>query len=283
MSSVRLCPAAAAAAVLLLAGASTSAADPTGSTLEPGTLTVCLYPGFAPFSSEDADGRFIGWDVDYLQDFADSQGLRFQAVGVSRYGGIWQKPAEGVCDIAASGISDTPDRRSAAGPGAVWSRHYYSVLRALLVRSADADAVTGVDDLRGRTVIVTAESTADHDLRNRLARSGINDTAILFTADEEQAARQVLNAPASGEPFAYAGGLGSVEFLAAKLGGLAVTWPHCNMRSDGSEVQEPFSFVVRALSLGLADSLDRFIAANSYPGGPASDPDCPLTPPVQSR
>ena len=40
MSSVRLCPAAAAAAVLLLAGASTSAADPTGLVDPPGPVDL---------------------------------------------------------------------------------------------------------------------------------------------------------------------------------------------------------------------------------------------------
>jgi hypothetical protein len=265
------------AVALLLTSQAVGAAEPAPQTLEPGVLSVCLYPGFAPFSNRDGDGRFVGWDVDYLETFALSEGLLMRAVEMPDYIGIWEKPALGVCDIAASGISDTPERRAASG-GVVWSRHYYNVLRAFLVRSGDAHALESIDDLGGRTVIVTADSTADHDVRNRLAREGITTTTVQLTTDEEDAARQVRNAGESGEPFAYGGGLGSVRYLAEKLGGLAVAWPHCNMLDDGEQVNEPFSFVVRADDVGLSAALDRFIEnpSETYEGSPASDPACPF-------
>jgi hypothetical protein len=107
-------------------------------------------------------------------------------------------------------------------------------------------------------------------------RNGITTTTILTTNDEEDAARQVRDAPDGDEPFAYAGGLGSVRFLAEELGGLAVAWPHCNMLADGSEVDEPFSFVVRADDDGLLAALDSFITSptNHYPGGSPTSADC---------
>lgn len=268
------------AATLLALGQPQSRAETPPQTLEPGILKVCLYAGFAPFSSKDAAGRFVGWDVDFLEDFAHSQGLRFQPVSMNDYIGIWEKPAQGFCDIAASGISDTPERRVAAGPETEWSLPYYSVLRAFLVRSADAHNLTSIEDLTGRTVIVTADSTADHDVRNRLERAGITTTTILLTTDEEDAARQVRDAPESGEPFAYGGGLGSAQYLASELGGLAVVWPHCNMLSDGSEVDEPFSWVVRARDAGLVEALDRFILSPTtpYEGAATADPSCSTLP-----
>lgn len=266
MITVRLCLASGVAAALFVTGTPICSADAAPQTLEQGTLKVCLYPGFAPFSSKDSDGRFIGWDVDYLEAFAGSHRLAFQPVEVPEYQGIWNQPAGGVCDIAASGISDTPDRRAATGPSVRWSQPYHHVLRAFLVRVDDEHDLNSIEDLRARTVIVTADSTADHDLRNRLARAGITDTTIVSTTDEEDAARQVLAGSASGEPFAYGGGLGSVQFLASKFPGLAVAWPHPNMLSDGSEAQEAFSYVVRALDVGLIEALDRFIADRPYPG-----------------
>lgn len=264
-------------AVALLIGTPwSSAAAAAPRTMEPGVLTVCLYAGFAPFSSKDADGRFIGWDVDYLNAFAVSQGLRMAPVEVTDYSGIWDRPAGGACDVAASGISDTAGRRASSGSDVSWTQHYYSVLRAFLVRSTDADRLNGIDDLRGRTVVVTRDSTADQDLRNRLAQQGITSTTITLTSDERDAARQVRDAGVVGEPFAYGGGLGSVQFLAAELGGLAVAWPHCTMREDGSQVQEPFSFVVRAADTGLLEALNRFIddPAHPYGGQPTTDPTC---------
>ena len=249
-------------------------------TLRPGVLAVCLYPGFAPFSSESPDDQWVGWDVSYLEDFAGVEGLRFEPVEVGTFDGIWDQPGRGGCDVAASGISDIADRRVSSGAQAQWSQHYYDVLRGFLVRSDDDHQLTGIDDLRDKTVIVTGNSTADTDLRARLAQAGITTTTILSTSDELDAARQVRDAGNGGEPYAYAGGLGSVQYLASQLGGLAVAWPHCNMLADGAEVAEPFSFVVRSASSGVLDALNRYIADPVRPyGGPTESlPHCPSGP-----
>ncbi|WP_158018723.1 substrate-binding periplasmic protein [Mycobacterium basiliense] len=260
------------ASALLLVAPADSRGDSRLRTLNPGVLQVCLYPGFAPFTSKDGKGEWTGWDVSYLDHFAASERLRFQPVEVTRFDGIWTLPAGDVCDVAAAGISDTQDRRAESGARAAWSQHYYRVLRAFLVRSQDAHGLNSIADLRDRTVIVTGNATADSDIQHRLARAGITTTTILTTFNEVDAAREVLD----GQSFAYAGGLGSVQHLAAQLGGLAVTWPHCNMLADGSEVDEPFSFVVRSASTGVIAALDRFISdpATPYPGKSAFDPGC---------
>ncbi len=262
-------------ALLLFVHVPMSKAQPTLQTLGAGILKVCLYPGFAPFSNKTDYGEWAGWDVTYLKEFATLERLRFQPVEVTSFDGIWNKPGHDTCDIAASGISDTPDRRESSAGQVEWSQHYYSVLRAFLVRLADEHNLNTIDDLQNRTVIVTANSTADNDIRNRLARAGITAT-ILTTTNEEDAARKVRDAD-SGEPFTYAGGLGSVQYLESHLGGLAVAWPHCNMLADGSEADEPFSFVVRKDSSGVVDALNRFIAnpANHYAGKAETDPQCP--------
>ncbi len=120
-------------------------------------------------------------------------------------------------------------------------------------------------------MIVTGDSTADLDLRNRMAQAGITSVTIGTTDNEADAATKVRDAGESGEPFAYGGGYGSIEYLAQQLGGLELAWPHCNMTKEGEEykqVPEPFSFVSRAASTGVAEALDAFIAdpANKYAG-----------------
>lgn len=253
----------------------TGAGSGAGKTLEPGVLKVCLYPGFAPFVSKDEQGQWTGWDVSYLQDFAKREKLVFQPVEVADFNGIWNRPGQGECDIAASGISDTEDRRKQTGDAVIWSHHYYRVVRSFAVRTLDRDKLNGIEDLRDKTVIVTGNSTADTDLRNRLKLAGIQSVTIETTNDEEAAAIKVRDG--GGVPFAYGGGLGSNELLVKKLGGLAVVWPHCNMLDDGTQVDEPFSFVVSAKSSGLAADLDRYIAHpdRPYEGGPGPDLKCP--------
>jgi len=243
-------------------------------TIEPGVLKVGLYPGFAPFVSKDSQGRWVGWDVSYLEAFAKRENLAFQPVEVADFNGIWNLPGKGECDIAASGISDTEDRRKETGADAIWSDHYYRVVRSFAVRAVDQGKLNDIEDLRNKTVIVTGGSTADYDLTNRLELAGIQSVTIETTLDEETAAIKVRDG--GGVPFAYGGGLGSVELLVKNLGGLAVAWPHCNMLADGRQVDEPFSFVVRAESSGLAAALNQYIAHPDAPyEGVLPDLKCP--------
>jgi hypothetical protein len=237
----------------------------TITTIKPGVLQVCLYPGFKPFAWKEGK-TWKGWDVDYLAAFAKENRLEFVPVEETSFDKIWLRPGDNECDIAGTGISDTQDRRKATVPNGKWSATYYKVVRAFLVRSADKDKVKGVQDLRGKTVIVTLGSTADDDLRNRMRQAKITDVKIEGTNDEGEAAAKVRKGP----QFAYGGGYGSVVALATD--GLAVVWPHCNMVEVGKDrfepYAEPFSFVARAKSTGLLEALNTFIPKNRYKGTP---------------
>lgn len=262
---------------VLWSACATETGSSAGKTLEPGVLKVCMYPGFAPFNSKDEQGQWVGWDVSFIEDFAKREKLAFQPVEVADFNGIWNLPGEGKCDIAASGISDTEDRRKETGDAGTWSQRYYRVVRSFAVRAADEGKLNSIEDLRDKTVIVTGGSTADYDLRNRLKRAGIESVTIETTTDEAAAATKVRDG--GGVPFAYGGGLGSIQLLVEQLGGLAVAWPHCNMLENGTEVDEPFSFVVRAKRSGLAAALDQYIANPDAPyEGVLPDLKCPPAP-----
>lgn len=260
-------------AVLLTGCHAGSDSSSAVSTLEPGTLKVCLYPGFAPFSSKEGD-TWVGWDVDYLQAFADTQELELEPVEVADFNEIWLRPGRGECDLAGTGITMTASRTEATAPDAEWSVPYYSVARSFAVRPGST--LDDVGDLAGRTVIVTQGSTADIDLTNRLAQAGITDTNVEYVRDEADGARQVAEAGADG-PFAYGGGAGSIETLVEQIPNLEIAWVHCLMEADGSLSSEPFGFPVRTASTGVRDALDSFIQdpANPYPGGAGSGTDCP--------
>lgn len=262
------------AGAVLLTGCSSSSDEPSAvSVIEPGTLKVCLYPGFAPFSSKEGD-TWVGWDVDYLQAFADTQGLKLEPVEVADFNEIWMRPGRGECDLAGTGITMTPSRIEQTGADAEWSSAYYSVARSFAVRPGST--LDSVEDLAGRTVLVTQGSTADIDLTNRLAQAGITDTTLEYVSDEADGARQVAEAGEDG-PFAYGGGAGSIETLTQQIPNLEIAWVHCLMEADGSLSSEPFGFPVRTASTGLLGALDSFIEdpANPYPGGAGSGTDCP--------
>ncbi len=153
-------------------------------TLKEGTLQVCLYPGFAPFAYKE-NGSWKGWDYDYVQGFAKAINLKLEVVEMKLFDEIWLKPGEKVCDIAATGISDTADRRKATGADrgkspdktddiGCWSRAYYGVLRTFLVRTQDYARFNDVQDLAGTTVIVTKGSTANSDLCYRMKLANLS-------------------------------------------------------------------------------------------------------------
>jgi hypothetical protein len=293
-----------------LAAAVPAAAHAAGAapikTLEPGKLKVCLYAGFAPFASK-VNGQWQGWDVDYLTAFARANGLTFVVVE-HNFDGIWLQPGENACDIAGTGISDTGDRRKATGSAAVWSNTYYGVVRTFLVRTEQLAHLTRVEDLRGRTAIITKGSTANTDLCYRMAARRLQpcvkpdgDQPCRFPGfdlkpttdrscvdieyprnnDEKNAATAVADSGSDYSPFTYGGGYGSVQTLVCEAAGqkLATVWPHCNMSSDGTHAYaEPFSFVVRAADTGLANAINCFIGSNRYAGTPIPDLGCQRPP-----
>lgn len=284
---------------------------PEVTTRKPGTLQVCLYAGFAPFAYKDG-GVWKGWDVDYLKAFARARGLKFEAVEQPEFEGIWLRPGEDKCDIAATGISDTADRRAAVDSAGCWSSHYYEVVRAFLVRRPDIDALAKVEDLRGNTVIVTGGSSAHLDLCYRMQSAGMrvcgrsdgeracpnldpvardadpSCTAIEYPRgnDEANAAADLLDTKREAL-FAYGGGYGSIQTLADRSPTLALTWPHCNMTSHDGRIEpyaEPFSFVVSSAQPGLVRALNAFIDGNRIPyaGTPAPKLGCKSPPWAQT-
>ena len=108
----------------------------------------------------------MGWDPKYLFEFAYSIGLTLVPVEVTSFGGIWELPGQNQCDIAASGISDLPDRRKTGTEG-VWSIITIKLFAPTSLAAKKGELKT-VRDMRGKTVIITADSTADSDLVNRL-------------------------------------------------------------------------------------------------------------------
>lgn len=241
-------------------------------TLNPGALTVCMYPGFAPFESQTPEGEWVGYEVTYLQDFARSQNLKFQVVSVPEFNGIWTKPGKNECDVAASGIAEVPSRVAQTGTGGQWSDHYYRVMRAFATRKPNT--LNGVQDLAGQTVIVTKGSTADIDLTSRIARGDVANVTVEYTDNEKVASNRVASANKRGEPFAYGGGLGSIQAMTEVYPNLKVAWVHCLMLPDGQVISEDFSYITRTESAGLADALNTWINTTPYPGGKGNTEPC---------
>ncbi len=207
------------------------------------TLTVCTYAHFAPFSHEE-DGHIVGTDISLLQRYAQKQGLdtRFE---VKEFPDIWTRPGRGECDIAAAGIGALAERDP--GPHARWSAPYDIVRRSLLVRQSDTGSLHSPQDFAGRSIVVTADSSADVDARTRYA--GLGAQIIAAQPPQDEMVRRLLH----GEIDAYAGGETSNRYVAASEPRLAVVDVHV------MDPPETLHFAVRHVDPRLLETLNEFI------------------------
>lgn len=139
----------------------------------PGVLTVMAYTSFFPVCYRDAKNRVVGSDVDIIQRFAKTLGLRVKYVFAEQYHNAYSLTKtwdlEDACDADADmgigGIAMTSERQS---KHVVWSMPYTSVKRTL-VYNLKAPVRRFPEDVSG-TIMGTMSSTGFEDAYNRLRR-----------------------------------------------------------------------------------------------------------------
>lgn len=229
-------------ALVLHACAGTGESNTAFSTLQPGTLQVALYPGFAPVVFHDPDsGDMTGMDVDILAGFARRHGLTLEIIE-RPFNGIWELPARGEVDIAGSGISRLGSRLI---DGMVWSAPYYQVQRSLSIRAADRSRFQSIADFAGHSIAYTPGSTGEFDSRQR-APAG---TRLLAYEVEEQAIADLL----AGRIDAIARGDVSSLYDAHVNPALSVTDLH------DYQPREYFVFALPADNTALREALDDYL------------------------
>ncbi|KAI9004006.1 hypothetical protein DFJ74DRAFT_713519 [Hyaloraphidium curvatum] len=211
--------------------------------LTPNVLTVASYHSFRPVAYRAPDGQPAGRDLDFLSRFASRHGLELRVVW-RPFDGIWTLPGREECDVACGGIAPLPSRRAEAS-GVEWTRPYFKVKRALVIRAADAGTLRTMDDfVGGRTVAVTKGSTAEADAIERLPATG----RMVHTSSQGDALRLL----SAGEIDAYATGDVPCDYIVATFPGFAVADRH-EFREE-----EVFCFAVRG-GRGLKEVLDGWI------------------------
>ena len=125
------------------------------STIRSGTLTVCSDVPYAPFEYEEG-GDLVGIDVDLVRAIAKELDLD-AAFKDTDFDGIFAALAAGQCDMIASSVSITDERKA----NNEFSQGYYEIQQSLLVRKADKDKYKSLDDLKGKVIGVQSETTGE--------------------------------------------------------------------------------------------------------------------------
>ena len=137
-----------------------------GGLVEGGKLTVCSDIPYAPFEFEE-DGDLKGVDVDLMKAIAEEQDLEAEFRDTD-FDGIFAALAAGNCDVIASAVSITEERKEANN----FSDGYFEINQSLLVRKDDATTYKDLASLKGKVVGVQSETTGAAYATEQCATAG---------------------------------------------------------------------------------------------------------------
>lgn len=144
------------ASVALLAGCEKKAETDDANTNEK-VWVVATDTVFKPFEYTDAEGNFVGIDVDILAAVAEDQGFKYELNSLGWDASI-AACQSGQADAMIAGASITDERK---GKGWIFSDGYYNATQCIAV--AKGSDIKSMEDLKGKKIAVkTATQGADY-------------------------------------------------------------------------------------------------------------------------
>lgn len=95
-------------------------------------LKIATNAEFEPFESLDADGNYVGFDVDLINAIAEKIGYEIEFDNME-FDGVIAAVASGSCDIGLSGLTVNAKRAQSVD----FSKAYYSTAQLLIVAAND--------------------------------------------------------------------------------------------------------------------------------------------------
>ncbi len=148
----------------------------------PGTLSVCTALPSPPFEVQDANGKVVGFDMDFMQKVAHDLGTSMKIVDVP-FDAIssGQAMLSKRCDIAAAGMTILPERRATIE----FSNPYFDTQQALIVTSSTS--LTSLQELKGKRVAALSGTTGLDFLNKNSKKYGFAAVQFDSLGAEEQA------------------------------------------------------------------------------------------------
>ncbi|NSW52844.1 MAG: transporter substrate-binding domain-containing protein [Anaerolineae bacterium] len=165
-------------------------------------IRVGVDPGFIPFEFIDVDDEYKGIAADYIALITEKSGIQFEVVKGLTWPEAYDRALTGEIDVLPA-ISKTGEREQHF----LFSDPYYYFKRVIVTRDTDTE-ITGIDDLKKKTVAVQRNSSHHSYL---LSCPEIN----LSLYDSVEAA---LTAVANGTERAYVGNLATSNYLIRSIG-----------------------------------------------------------------
>ncbi|HVI35113.1 MAG TPA: transporter substrate-binding domain-containing protein, partial [Gaiellales bacterium] len=148
-----------AVAILLAAGSGAAwAAD----------LKVGANIGNVPWEFQDASGKFVGFEVDLVNEIGKRLGKSVEIVNIP-FQGLFAAVQSGQIDAAVSSITITPKRLASVS----FAQPYYDSDQSLTVTAASG--ITGLAGMKGKVVAVDTGSTGDIWATSHQAEYGFSE------------------------------------------------------------------------------------------------------------
>ncbi|MDR8408887.1 ABC transporter substrate-binding protein [Nonomuraea sp. 3-1Str] len=120
----------------------------------PGKLTTCTNIPYEPFQFKDASGKVVGFDVDIVDLVAKKLGVQQQIVDIDfaviKSGAAM---ATGKCDVAAAGMTITPERKQ----NITFSEPYFDATQALLAKKGTG--AKSLEDVKAKGLKLGAQAS----------------------------------------------------------------------------------------------------------------------------
>lgn len=124
-------------------------------TIKEGTLTVGSDTAFPPFESIE-DGKAVGFDVDLITEVAERLDLEAE-IQSAAFDTIFTSLAAKKFDAVISAVTIKEERKRTVD----FTDPYFTADLSVSVREADAETISGVDDLAGKVIGVQAATTSE--------------------------------------------------------------------------------------------------------------------------
>lgn len=151
-----------------------------------GKLTTCTHLPYAPFQSNEG-GKVVGFDIDMIDLVAKKLGVT-QTVVDTPFEGIksGQDLDTGKCDIAAAGMTITPERLKVID----FSVPYFDATLALLIRKGGG--YTSLESFKGKNLGVQSGTTGkDFVISKKIADLTPKEYEDLATLQQALATNQI--------------------------------------------------------------------------------------------
>lgn len=144
---------------------------------------IAMDTVFKPFEYTNAEGEFVGIDVDIIKAIAEDQGIEIEINSIGWDSAIAACQA-GQADGMIAGASITEERKNS---GWIFSDPYYTATQCIAV-SADS-AYASVEDLRGKTIAVKTGTQGEDYAKKLSGTYGFNlvnfdDSPTMYQAVE---------------------------------------------------------------------------------------------------